>query len=300
MGRIERNKVEQLGTWHLAHITDNETGVSVTAFKVILDEERLSLEASSKAITTFMGSINVVNSVVLNRNDLLEACVSFGASVLKNEISEHTGRLHMLDLSRRLANLQSMFRSFLDHYDRLFVKRYGRGSKQHNDWKLSLSAEYDNEICYRIVYAMRNYIQHCDMPPLTIHSHQSIDIEGAEIRIDVNLLALMEDAKFSSKFREANLPDNMSLSEIIQKWDDCFQRIWRKSLKVLAAELAIEAKALLSVRSAGNIGDTGRISPIFLPHTTEKPTQLQLSIRYLPENDARFIIETAADELIIQ
>ena len=48
---------------------------------------------------------------------------------------EHAG----FDIARRLANMCSLFRSFLDHFEGYFVRVHGKQSRHYQDWKRSTS-----------------------------------------------------------------------------------------------------------------------------------------------------------------
>jgi hypothetical protein len=70
----------------------------------------------------------------------------------------------MLDINRRILNLLSAFRTYLDHSQYNLSKRYGAQSERLQRFNIACSAAYDGDFSYRFAYELRNYVQHCGMP----------------------------------------------------------------------------------------------------------------------------------------
>jgi len=67
-------------------------------------------------------------------------------------------------LNRRLSNLLSSIRLFLDHSEFAFKRKYGKKSEEVEAFKKYASEKYDSSFSYRFVYKLRNYVQHCGIP----------------------------------------------------------------------------------------------------------------------------------------
>jgi hypothetical protein len=70
----------------------------------------------------------------------------------------------MLGINRRILNLLSAFRTYLDHSRYNLSKRYGDRSERLQHFDMACSAAYDGSFSYRFVCELRNYVQHCGMP----------------------------------------------------------------------------------------------------------------------------------------
>ena len=58
-------------------------------------------------------------------------------------------------------------RTFLDHAGTSISRRYGKGSEQFLYFKELTAYQFDNVFSYRFLYKLRNYTQHCGMPPVS-------------------------------------------------------------------------------------------------------------------------------------
>lgn len=69
----------------------------------------------------------------------------------------------LVDINRRLLNLLSSFRSFLDFSKHLLSDRFGKGSTEWNQFKDACCREGSSSR-YRIAWQLRNYAQHYGPP----------------------------------------------------------------------------------------------------------------------------------------
>lgn len=58
-------------------------------------------------------------------------------------------------------------RTFLDHAGTSISRRYGKGSEEFLYFKALTAYQFDNVFSYRFLYKLRNYTQHCGMPPVS-------------------------------------------------------------------------------------------------------------------------------------
>jgi len=73
-------------------------------------------------------------------------------------------------LSRIILELMSTFKAFLDHWEALLKRTYGKDSSEVKIFKASTSEEYDNHFSYRFIYELQNSIRHVSMPNLNFSS----------------------------------------------------------------------------------------------------------------------------------
>lgn len=67
-------------------------------------------------------------------------------------------------LNRILANILSSCRMYVDHVPHQLNSLYGKKSEEAQRFKDATSAEYDSTFGYRVMYALRNYVQHNGLP----------------------------------------------------------------------------------------------------------------------------------------
>ena len=282
--------MEAEGQWYVFHVYNKEDkSISFDAKEPIDVARKEELFSANKKILEFFASQNVVQSVYANRNEVLKSIVEMAKAYSDApQSAQSIMEIANFEIARRFANTCSLFRSFLDHYNRYYFNTHGRGSEKYCNWNASLSREYDGELAYRIVYMMRNYIQHYDMPPLSIGISDSADKPGFETRIHIDLKTLAQDKKIAKKL-EKNvdaLPDQMSLLVTIDRWSQCFDRIVNEANIVRARDVSIHATTVLQVRKSLNLEGAGRLALMFLPKTDVKPDKFTFNVRYLEESKA--------------
>ena len=64
----------------------------------------------------------------------------------------------------RALNLLSSVRTFLDHTETQYRRRYGNASPELRHFKGVCSRAYSGSFSYRFTYKLRNYAQHCGLP----------------------------------------------------------------------------------------------------------------------------------------
>lgn len=287
----------------LSHIFNDEEGLKIHAIKIIDKNQREQLSKAKRDVLDYAGSMHVARAVVANRNDLLEAIISMASVYLDRNCSpEEIMENGSFDFSRMLANLCSMFRSFLDHTDRYFLYEFGKLSPQYSEWRRLISSEYDKNFSYKLMYLIRNYIQHYDMPPIALSIKENIEDNGIEVRVDLQLDKLMEDPLIKRKLALQNDLDleDIPLVHMLDSWDDSFNRICNYITQIRMEGAVTSARYILKIRSELNIPENGRIAIIPFPVSESRPSSLKLKIDWMPENKAELIIEEFNDSQEIQ
>jgi hypothetical protein len=83
-------------------------------------------------------------------------------------------------------------RVFLDHSEARLKKKFGKESGENERFKEVAAAEFDSSLSNRLFYKLRNYTQHCGMPPVSFHIEHKIG-EGVEVVFTLNREALLEN-----------------------------------------------------------------------------------------------------------
>lgn len=204
------------------------------------------------------------------------------------DVMEHAS----FDISRKFANMCSLFRSFLDHYDRYFVHAHGKDSLHYKDWKQTLSEEYDSQDSYKLVYMMRNFIQHYDMPPLSISIHDSMAEEHFSTSVKLIESELKKDQKFFGKLSasfNADLHD-LSLLTILDKRSESFARIVRFANGIRIHDAIPASMLIAGLRKELGIDDKGKLVITWFVKADGPVEKLNLTLEDLPEEKARILI----------
>src|SRR5205085_8692409 len=68
------------------------------------------------------------------------------------------------EVNRAIVNYLTSVRLYLDHVQTRVTRYYGPGSIMLTRWRSIASTVHDSSAAYRIIYNLRNYVQHCGMP----------------------------------------------------------------------------------------------------------------------------------------
>jgi len=85
-----------------------------------------------------------------------------------------------------LLNFLTSARTFLDHFETFVKRKYGKSSEESELFKSIVSHEFDNEFAYSFMYKLRNYVQHCGMPPIDFEIKTITDEENPSIEYVLN------------------------------------------------------------------------------------------------------------------
>lgn len=289
--------MSEAGQWFLFHVYNDKANHLVCNAVESLDKQHVKkLQEAKNGISEYFRAQNVVEAAFANRNDILEALVMMAKAYDDNpQYAEPIMERASFDISRRFANTCSMFRSFIDHYDRYFVHTHGKTSKQYRDWKTAQSNEYDESISYRIVSVIRNYIQHYDMPPLSLSISDKAGEKGFSTRVDIDVGQLMKDdfvrSKLSRKIDQNSR--HMPILKILDDWSECYKRIVKFANAIRIKDALPFAQEIVKTRTRLKVGDRGKLSLSWLPNAKSKPDKLDLKFDWLQEEKARFIIDEA-------
>lgn len=94
-----------------------------------------------------------------------------------------------------LLNLMMSARTFLDHMETSIKREYGKESSESELFKSLAAKEFDDKFSYKFMYKLRNYVQHCGMPPLNYSKSKTLDNETpfATLELQFNRNALLSE-----------------------------------------------------------------------------------------------------------
>lgn len=89
------------------------------------------------------------------------------------------------NINIRLLNLIMSIKTLLDHMETHAKRTYGKESGESALFKKLTALEFDSYFSYGFMYKLRNYVQHCGMPPIGITQSKVYVENGTHTKIDL-------------------------------------------------------------------------------------------------------------------
>ncbi len=158
-------------------------------------------------------------------------------------------------VNRRLMNLFSSAKAYIDQTSADFSDLFGKGSIEYVSFKESLANEYDQNIEYRTIEALRNFTQHQGLPVHWFGYHGSRNEKSGLILNSIEFamdLTRFERSKKTKKKLVKELRnqfgDQVKLKQVIRKYMEALVRIHIEARKQVAPAIRewdeIESKAI--------------------------------------------------------
>lgn len=162
-------------------------------------------------------------------------------------------RTAQLDMNRRIMNLLSSIRSYLDHTETDLKRRFGETSDRYQRFKTLTARLYDAQFSYRFIYRFRNFVQHCGLP-LDKFNHRASP-RSRSLHVAVSRSRLLSGFDWGSLRAEIeNLPEEVVLTDhliaVITFLTDLHQKLCAEELPAVsqAADLLLGTVARLDGR----------------------------------------------------
>lgn len=143
----------------------------------------------------------------------------------------------MHSINRKIINLLTTCRLYIDQVSHNIHKIYSSDSEQAKIFKTQLSHEYDSVFGYRVMEAMRNYVQHRNLPINHINTNMRwIEIKDKRfckhtVKLNINVEDLSKDKKFKASVL-SELQAQGSLVEFIPLMRQYLESIGTVHLKI--------------------------------------------------------------------
>lgn len=149
---------------------------------------------------------------------------------------------HSLLLARRLVNVLTGFRLYLDQTDHALSKVFGNPSEELQAIKEFKKKLYDKHFGYRFLEALRNHVQHCELPVEIVTFNQKLvdRDKTAQIQFSVipqaSLKALAEnnDFKKSILIELEDGPENIDLRPPVREYVSCLASLHKELGRVFS------------------------------------------------------------------
>ena len=155
------------------------------------------------------------------------------------------GKAGMSLINRRLQNLLSTCRVFIDHAKHHASSLFGKESAEYETFERSFKDNYDAHLAFRVMEALRNYSQHCDWAVTNTHwDIQPVGEDLSKIRFSISpklrIASYEKDGNFKATVLEELKETFGDVAEIdlmlmVRKYLSCLAYIY-KVLRVLAKD----------------------------------------------------------------
>jgi hypothetical protein len=156
-----------------------------------------------------------------------------------------------LTLDRRLVNVLTSCRLYLDQTAHAISGNFGTDSRQTRDLKEFKNRMYDNQAGYRIMEALRNHAQHSGLPIRSIHYQYRVSKGKGAIHTEyiVRPETKSKDMRENPSFTRKALSDLDSIGESpdlrgpLREYIECLIRL-HKYLREMVDEVFNESRSL--------------------------------------------------------
>lgn len=150
-------------------------------------------------------------------------------------------------LNGTILNLMMSVRTFLDHMQTHISRVNGEDSKEFMLFKSLTANEFDNEFSYAFIAKLRNFVQHCGMPPIKFLVRQNYESSPQFIDIVLKFekaVLLKEFKKWGPvKQRLLNQAEEFDVIPIIEGLMSSLLRIYVKFTTETSYNQVVEAKS---------------------------------------------------------
>lgn len=143
-------------------------GDEVKAILPVSDDVYLNYRLHRDVLSDFSRDYQLLRLVSDCYDDFIEGLISVAQAIVGEAHALNQNHLH--DFSFKANKLILAFlgavKTFQDHGATTISRRYGSESSELELFKALMSEKFDSEFSYRFFCKLRNYTQHCGMPPL--------------------------------------------------------------------------------------------------------------------------------------
>lgn len=140
----------------------------------------------------------------------------------ENSLNPYSMDKFSFDTSRYFLNYLTAMRVFLDHVEVRLKKRFGKGSVEVEKFKVMTAAQFDSRVSNRLFYKLRNYTQHCGLPPVSFNLMSRVG-EGVEVIFTLNVRVLLDEYTEWGARVTADLQSYQSDPFLFELIDDHFE-----------------------------------------------------------------------------
>jgi hypothetical protein len=258
----------------------------------LFQDEFDALQEANTALGRYRQQVSFLNLVHWNFEDYIGCQEKLLIAGIGR--SEPALRAPDLDLNRRLMNLLSAARTFLDHTETDLKRRFGADSERYTRFETLTHKLYDSFFSYRFLYEFRNFVQHCGLPLDSI-SHTSTH-NSRTLSATVSRVRLLRDFGWKASLRGEIelLPEEVDITPFLLEHVDQLTTLH----KHLCAEelLTLQEAAGLVLRRYSEVAQNpGAPCVLTLPDAPTPASELSAMSTLTIEH---FVLEIAVAEFV--
>lgn len=141
-------------------------------------------------------------------------------------------------INRRIANLMSACRMYLDHCVHHLNNVYDINTDKINEVKKEMALQYELKLGYRVMEALRNYVQHRGIPVHKVSLSSSRVEDDGEFRLRhtiipfINIAILEDDEKFKrsvlDEMKEIQIKGEIDIKPLIREYVEGIGKVHEK------------------------------------------------------------------------
>jgi hypothetical protein len=209
--------------------------------------ENTNCEDDLKLLHSFHRSRAIFPILVTNAEEVNRAAAALPTVMEPSDQQRRQVRMIGETINRGIVNFLTATRLYLDHTATRLDRSYGKSSEQMEAFTEGTSREFDTNGSYRILYKLRNYVQHCGLPVDTagINSRLSdgpgsVAVHEVVVGARVQTLLSTYDSWGMAKADLVAIGETLKPQELVPDVMSCLQRIEKC---VLRAELPVLLEA---------------------------------------------------------
>jgi hypothetical protein len=125
-------------------------------------------------------------------------------------------QVELARFNRRVANLLSAAKTYVDHSSRHVDRIFGAGSDDALSVREAFSRQYDERLGYRVMEALRNFVQHRDLPVHAMSFETRLVERGDREQLvlyTVSAYLRPDDLQADGKFKKAVLEELLPMGD---------------------------------------------------------------------------------------
>ncbi|MCE0102406.1 MULTISPECIES: hypothetical protein [Klebsiella pneumoniae complex] len=168
-------------------ISDGSEDNKISEIRPLSNEEVEVYDTQKNIFMEFVNDFALVEYVRLNYESLMELLHETILKVAKEPsfIGSYPFKNFPFLLNTRILNYMMSVKTLLDHMETSINRRFGEDSTEFVYFKTLTANEFDSKFSYRFMYKLRNFVQHCGMPPLSYTISKSLDETSSTLSIEL-------------------------------------------------------------------------------------------------------------------
>ena len=204
-----------------------------------------------------VGAVAIEHKLSIVLGNYIEFEQELHSAVLHDTVYQRFDYSEMIDASyvlcRRLTNLLSSCRMYKDHVKHEIKMLYGRDSDCFNNTAAAFHNAYDSALSYRVMEALRNHAQHCDMPlHATGREWNLVETDAGprskrRIALNVNVRMLKEEGGFKKAVLDeldAIGGNDIDIKPMVREYIDAHWRVHIGIRTAMATDIQVWTAAI--------------------------------------------------------